>query len=153
MTAPEGSDGLTRVGVRQAVAPADLRRVRDLRRRVFIEEQGVPEDEEYDAHDATAFHAIALLGGNAVATGRLIAAAPGCARIGRMAVDAGWRRRGVGGLVLAFLEQRARLLGYPEAVLHAQCYVEAFYRRNGYVAEGTPFDEAGIEHITMRKAL
>jgi predicted GNAT family N-acyltransferase len=153
VTGPGRRDGITRVGVRQAVSPADLRRVRDLRRRVFIEEQGVPEVEEYDVHDATAFHALALLGGNAVATGRLIGDDSGGARIGRMAVDAGWRRRGVGGLVLAFLEQRARLQGYRGAALHAQRYVEAFYRSHGYVAEGRPFDEAGIEHITMRKAL
>jgi predicted GNAT family N-acyltransferase len=70
-----------------------------------------------------------------------------------MAVEHAARRRGVGELVLAALEARARALGLHELELHAQCYVEAFYARHGYARAGEPFVEAGIDHVVMRKPL
>ena len=70
-----------------------------------------------------------------------------------MAVARARRRGGVGALVLAALEDRARAEGLREIELHAQCYVEAFYARHGYVREGEPFEEAGIAHVVMRKPL
>ncbi|MSQ28374.1 MAG: GNAT family N-acetyltransferase [Dehalococcoidia bacterium] len=132
---------------------AEMASARAVRLRVFVQEQGVPETEEYDELDATAHHAVALAGGSAIATGRLIDEEPGVGRIGRMAVDKAWRGRGVGGRVLAYLEGQARAEGYHESVLHAQCDVEGFYARFGYRPEGDIFEEAGIEHITMRKKL
>ena len=141
------------ITVKRAETRAELAAVRAVRLRVFVQEQGVPETEEYDELDAVADHAIALADGAAVATGRLIDEEPGVARIGRMAVDRAWRRRGIGGRVLAYLEVEARSTGCRESVLHAQRYVEGFYARHGYRPEGAPFDEAGIEHITMRKTL
>jgi predicted GNAT family N-acyltransferase len=70
-----------------------------------------------------------------------------------MAVDQGWRRRGVGAQLLAALEDRARAEGMVAIELHAQCYVEEFYRRAGYLPHGEPFQEAGIAHVVMRKRL
>lgn len=124
-----------------------------LRNAVFVVEQGVPEELERDALDASAFHAVALEGGRCVGTGRLVRQGGGVGRVGRMAVDAGHRRGGVGARVLAALEARARADGLREIELHAQCYVEAFYARQGYAREGEPFEEAGIEHVVMRKRL
>ena len=125
----------------------------DLRVRVFVQEQGVPMEEELDEDDETATHAIALLDGKPIGTGRVLCMDSGHARIGRMAVERGWRRRGVGGGILLVLEEAARCRGMAESVLHAQTYVEGFYSSHGYVAEGNPFLEVGIEHVRMSKRL
>ncbi len=122
-----------------------------LRHAVFVVEQRVPEELEHDELDAVAYHAVALDHDRCIATGRLVRRPGGVGRVGRMAVDAGWRRRGVGALVLAALESRARAEGLVELELHAQCYVEAFYARRGYVRLGDVFEEAGIDHVVMRK--
>jgi predicted GNAT family N-acyltransferase len=139
------------------VVPADTAALRAeayaLRHRVFVEEQKVPEELERDALDAEAFHAVALDGPRCVGTGRLVRQGSGVGRVGRMAVDAAHRRAGVGARVLEALEARARAEGLAEIELHAQCYVEAFYRRHGYAAAGDVFEEAGIEHVVMRKKL
>ena len=79
--------------------------------------------------------------------------AGGEARVGRMAVRADVRRQGVGGRVLRFLEEAAAAEGAVEVTLHAQRYVAAFYLAHGYAEEGEPFEEAGIEHVMMRKRL
>lgn len=125
-----------------------------LRRSVFVKEQRVPEEMEWDAHDTTALHAVARNRlGRVVATGRLISEAPGTARIGRMAVHRSLRGTGLGTVVLRALEAAARSRGDREVTLHAQRSAEAFYRRLGYQPEGEPFEEAGIAHIDMRRAL
>jgi predicted GNAT family N-acyltransferase len=132
----------------------DLRhRAYVLRHAVFVVEQGVPEALERDEADPTAFHAVAMLGDRCVATGRLVHQGGGVGRIGRMAVDGNFRRRGIGELVLRALEDRARQEGLREIELHAQCYVESFYARHGYARLGGPFEEAGIDHVAMRKKL
>jgi predicted GNAT family N-acyltransferase len=139
------------------VVAADTPELREqafaLRHAVFVEEQQVPVELERDAQDEVAFHAIALDGGRCVGTGRLVRHEGGVGRVGRMAVDRAARRRGVGDRVLAALEARARADGLRQIELHAQCYVEAFYARNGYAREGEEFEEAGIRHVVMRKRL
>ena len=124
-----------------------------LRHAIFVVEQGVPEALERDGLDASAYHAIAIDDGRCIATGRFVRQANGVARLGRMAVHASWRRRGLGGRVLDALEARARAEGFREAQLHAQSYVEDFYLRRGYARMGDVFEEAGIDHVAMRKAL
>jgi predicted GNAT family N-acyltransferase len=124
-----------------------------LRHAVFVVEQGVPVELERDEHDASAFHAVALAGDRCVGTGRLVRQAGGVGRVGRMAVDGKFRRHGLGAIVLAALEVRARAEGLREIELHAQCYVESFYARHGYARAGDVFEEAGIAHVVMRKAL
>lgn len=125
-----------------------------LRRAVFVKEQGVPEDLEWDAHDATALHVVALNGlGRAVATARLVAQAPGVGRVGRMAVDRALRGGGHGRAMLRTLEDAARARGDREIVLHAQRSAQSFYAGLGYAPHGDPFEEAGIAHIEMRRSL
>ncbi len=124
-----------------------------LRHEVFVVEQRVPPELEQDEKDADAFHVVALEGDRCVGTGRLVRQAGGVGRIGRMAVDAKLRRGGVGARVLDALEARAREEGLREIELHAQCYVESFYQRHGYVRAGDVFEEAGIDHVVMRKRL
>ncbi len=136
-----------------------------LRRAVFIDEQRIPADLEWDEADATAVHAIARNRlGQVVATGRLIADSdspgrpaepvqPGTARIGRMAVLRVLRGLGHGESVLRALEVAAIERGDREICLHAQRSAERFYARLGYLPHGEPFEEAGIWHIEMRRSL
>ena len=125
-----------------------------IRTEVFVGEQRIPADLEWDEADATAIHAVAYNRlGQAVGTGRLLQQAPGVARIGRMAVHRAIRGGGVGrGLLQALLEAAARR-GDREALLHAQRSAEAFYAGMGFAPRGEPFEEAGIAHIEMTRRL
>ena len=124
-----------------------------VRVRVFVQEQGVPVEEELDEDDLTATHAIAMVNGKVVGAGRVLYLDSGDAKIGRMAVDEAWRRKGIGRHVLMSLEEAARQRGSREAILHAQTYVKSFYASHGYIEEGEVFLEVGIEHVQMRKRL
>ena len=123
-----------------------------VRFRVFVAEQNVPMDEELDEFDSSATHAIVLSQGEVVATGRVVYGnEDSAARIGRMAVDTEWRRKGIGGRLLTFLEEEAATQGVSTYILNAQEYVKDFYASHGYVERGETFLEANIVHILMRK--
>ena len=123
-----------------------------VRFRVFASEQQVPMEEELDEIDASATHAIAIHNGQVIATGRVFYRdEDSAARIGRMAVDSDWRRHGIGGRLLKFLEQEATKQGVTTYILNAQVYVKDFYAANGYEERGEEFLEADIVHILMRK--
>ena len=126
----------------------------ELRIEVFVREQKVPADLELDDRDAHCIHALVTNRLEMpVATGRLLPAENGVSRIGRMAVAQPLRGTGLGRQVLQTLMQQARQRGDRRVTLHAQRTAEAFYERNGFVVEGEPFEEAGIDHITMSCAL
>lgn len=133
----------------------DLGRLAErLRMDVFVTEQGVPREIEIDEFDTMSRHVVVTNRlGHAVATGRLVSDAPGVARIGRMAVARELRGSRVGRQVLDALIAAARDRGDHEAVLHAQVHAQNFYARAGFVPEGEVYDEAGIDHITMRLKL
>ncbi|MDP3811611.1 MAG: YbgC/FadM family acyl-CoA thioesterase [Hydrogenophaga sp.] len=125
-----------------------------LRTAVFVEEQRIPKELEWDEADATAVHAVAYNRlGRPLATGRLLAHEPGTSKIGRMAVDRTLRGGRLGRDVLQALTDAARERGDAEVVLHAQRSAEGFYARLGYAVLGEPFEEAGIPHVTMFKRL
>lgn len=125
-----------------------------IRTRVFVEEQRIPANLEWDVDDATAVHAVAYNRlGQPLATGRLLQAGPGVAKIGRMAVHQVLRGAGLGEQVLRGLARVAHERGDREVVLHAQRSAEGFYRRLGFGVRGEPFDEAGIAHIEMAAPL
>ncbi len=127
---------------------------RAIRTAVFIEEQRIPRDMEWDDADTDAVHAIATNRfGLALATGRLLQESPGVARIGRMAALPAVRGGGVGRAVLEALMQAARERGDAEVLLHAQTSAQAFYARAGFVPIGPVFEEAGIAHIEMSRRL
>ncbi len=132
---------------------AELEAAIAVRFRVFVDEQSISPEEELDEADATATHAIAISQGKVVGTGRLVWGEDGNALIGRMAVDAQWRRKGVGGEILKFLEDSARKQGLTRAALHAQEYVKSFYAAHGYQQHGDTFLEVDIPHVEMRKDL
>lgn len=117
---------------------------------VFVREQGVPPDLELDGQDAAARHLLARdRAGQPIGTARLL---PG-GQIGRMAVLADWRGRGIGGALLLRLLQTAERAGLSEVFLHAQTAAVDFYQRQGFTAEGEVFVEAGIPHRCMRRRL
>ena len=125
-----------------------------LREDVFVIEQNIPADLEWDGADDDAVHAVTFNRlGSAVGTGRMLVHEPGVARIGRMAVRGGLRGSGVGRAVLDALLDAARNRGDWQALLHAQSAAVSFYERAGFVKEGEPFDEAGIAHQTMVRML
>ena len=120
-----------------------------LRREVFIDEQLVPESDEWDDDDAVSVHALATLNREPVGTGRLN---PG-GKLGRIAVKAGLRGRGIGTLILRQLLHEAYHRGIREPYLHAQVQAVPFYEKLGFRIEGDVFDEAGIFHVRMKHAL
>lgn len=136
-----------------AESPALLEAAYSIRRRVFIEEQHVPEEIELDADDARAFHALALRGGQPVGCGRYVEHGPGEIKIGRMAALRELRGSGIGRAVLEFLIETARNRGYTRAILHAQLTAEGFYLKQGFHPEGNVFEEAGILHRAMTRGL
>ncbi len=140
--------------------PGDFAAALAIREVVFIEEQRVPEEIERDDQDPTAHHVLAMVGGHAVGTGRLVelrATPEGetgrWGRIGRMAVLVSNRHARIGSKILADLEEEARRRGLDGIVLHAQVYAHGFYKHGGYIDHGPIFDEAGIPHVEMRKRL
>lgn len=147
----------------QAVYQVDLGRWSNLehgasavRRAVFIEEQGIPECEEWDADDADAVHALVINpAGLPVATGRLIHVGQphGHAKIGRMAVVRSSRGLGLGRMVLTALLAKARELQITDVSLHAQTSAQLFYAQMGFEPYGPVFDEVDIPHQGMRLRL
>lgn len=125
-----------------------------LRTEVFVDEQKVPAEMEWDEDDKTALHCVAVNRmGMPLATGRLLQHAPGVARIGRMAVKKPMRGSDLGRRVLQALMDAARARGDQQVLLHAQCSAEGFYQRSGFVPHGAVFEEAGIAHIEMVRDL
>ena len=136
--------------VRPASWSTERERLRAIRRAVFIEEQGVPEELEWDGLDAQCRHALALGPGDVViGTGRLTPDA----HIGRMAVAREWRGKGVGSALLQALLKEARAAGYAAVALHAQVHALEFYRKHGFAMQGPEFLEAGIAHRVMTLGL
>jgi predicted GNAT family N-acyltransferase len=123
-----------------------------VRHQVFVDEQAVPPELERDVFDALAIHLVALSGDDVIGTLRMVVSGDS-AKIGRMAVLAAHRNSGIGSRLMERATEIARTMNVREITLHAQLSAKAFYARLGYRAEGEEFEEAGIAHVTMRKAL
>jgi predicted GNAT family N-acyltransferase len=136
------------VDSRSALMPAVYR----LRHEVFVVEQSVPPELERDDLDDGATHLVALRDGEVIGTLRLLVSGQ-TTKVGRMAVLTSMRRNGVGTRLMGHAAEVAQALGAREIVLHAQLTARDFYLRLGYCEEGSLFEEAGIPHIAMRKAL
>ncbi|MFE9646544.1 GNAT family N-acetyltransferase [Streptomyces sp. NPDC006365] len=149
--------------VRVAQDPADREACFAVRKEVFVSEQQVPEDLEYDAYDADAVHVLAVReDGVPIGAGRLLYGAaavaktggdPGVGSLGRLAVLKSARGLGVGIALVQGIEDAARARGLTAVDLHAQTHALGFYERLGYVAYGPEYLEAGIPHQAMRRSL
>ncbi|MFB7664554.1 GNAT family N-acetyltransferase [Kitasatospora sp. NPDC056138] len=151
---------MARIGV--AGTEAELALAYGIRREVFVEEQNVPAELEYDELDATSVHLLARAeDGSPLGTGRLIhgeqalalTGRPGRVLLGRLAVAKAARGTGLGAELVRAIEQAGRERGGLELELHAQVQALGFYERLGYVAEGPVYDDAGIPHRTMTRVL
>jgi predicted GNAT family N-acyltransferase len=134
------------VELRPATWAGDRAALESVRRAVFVEEQRIPEDEEWDDVDPVARHVIAVTkSGAAIGTGRL---EPG-GKIGRVAVLPQYRGTGIGRSIMVHLVNHATESGFARVYLHAQAAAAGFYARLGFRAEGPLFDECGIPHLRM----
>jgi predicted GNAT family N-acyltransferase len=149
--------------VRVAEDAADREACFSVRKAVFVVEQGVSEDIEYDAYDAVALHVLAVReDGLPLGTGRLLYGEEAAAKtggdrsvgsLGRLAVTADARGLGVGVALVRAIEDAARARGLSAVDLGAQTHALGFYERLGYEAYGPEFPDAGIPHRAMRRAL
>ena len=137
-------------GVRTAAWPDDEPEIRRIRETVFVQEQGVPLELEWDGKDPQYSHVLAVASdGSAIGTGRLSPSG----HIGRMAVLATRRQQGIGSALLQTLLELAREQGLTHVYLNAQTEATSFYRHHGFQPEGEVFLDAGIPHIRMLREL
>ncbi|MFE3826736.1 GNAT family N-acetyltransferase [Streptomyces sp. NPDC059092] len=156
MTAP----GYT---LRVARDPADIEACLAVRKEVFVVEQRVPEELEYDGRDGDAVQVLAVRDdGMPLGTGRLLygpgvadrtGGDPGTGSLGRLAVSPAARGLGIGAALVRAIEDAARERGLRVVDLHAQTHALGFYERLGYEAYGPEFPDAGIPHRSMRRPL
>lgn len=116
-----------------------------IRRTVFIEEQHVPESEEWDDEDDTALHVLVIKNGKAIATARLTQTG----KIGRMAVLKQHRQQGIASKMLVKLIEAAKQQGHQQLKLWSQTYAQGFYQKHGFIRYGDEFLDAGIPHVEM----
>ncbi|MGW0284910.1 GNAT family N-acetyltransferase [Streptomyces sp. NPDC003236] len=149
--------------VRVAEDPADREACFAVRKEVFVVEQGVAQDIEYDAYDTVAVHVLAVReDGVPLGTGRLLHGEAAAAKtggdasvgsLGQLAVARSARGLGVGAALVRAVEEAARARGLAAVDLHAQTHALGFYERLGYEAYGPEFPDAGIPHRAMRRVL
>jgi len=134
-----------KISIRAADWNVDRAALRAVREQVFVREQAVPLELEWDEFDPLCQHVVAEDAGEAIGTGRLLPDG----HIGRMAVLESWRGQGVGSALLEALLRLAHDRGIRRVRLNAQSRAVGFYQRHGFVAEGQEFIEAGIAHRAM----
>src|SRR5437870_1318733 len=137
-----------KVRVKRVSSKNELAKAFAIRLRVFVREQGVPEEIELDRDDKRALHFLAYVGDNAAGTARIVIR-HGSAKIGRMAVLKNYRQGGVGKKLLKRAIGAAKRRGAQKIYLHAQVPVIAFYESMGFRCAGSIFNEAGISHRKM----
>ena len=146
----EKSLAIRRFDIAEANWKYQHRALGELRRLVFIAEQGVPIEEEWDGQDEAAWHWLATSpDGKPIGTARLLADG----QIGRMAVLQDFRGQGIGAALLEQILSKATRLGMRSLFLHAQDHAAEFYRKAGFAPTGEQFVEAGIPHIKMTVTL
>lgn len=132
-----------------AYDPAHQSHIRAIREAVFIHEQGVSSELEFDGRDASAMHVLAVVDGEYVGTGRML----DDGHIGRIAILRDHRGLGLGARVVQALVAEASRLGYPRVYLGAQIHAIDFYAKLGFTPYGDEFMDAGIPHLSMEKSL
>lgn len=132
---------------------SELRGAFEVRRRVFVEEQGIAEELDFDGNDGEALHMVVKDGAEVIGTARVRFLNAKQAKLERMAVLDGFRRMGIGRGITAFLIEELRNRQVEQVVLHAQYEVIAFYKSCGFEETGSPFLEAGLKHIEMQRRI
>ena len=120
-----------------------------LRREVFVREQHVPAEEEFDSYDLTATHVVALSNGDVAGVLRILFL-PEHVKIGRVAVGRDWRGQGIASAMMEFAMEFARARGETRFFLTAQTDKLALYQKLGFVAFGEQFQDGGMPHLAMK---
>jgi len=123
--------------------------IKEIREEVFIKEQKVPKNLEWDGLDPEAKHALVKNKDNLIGTGRIFSDG----HIGRIAVMKSYRGRGIGKKIISKLVETAKNEGLHEVWLSSQCTAVGFYKKIGFSEFGDIFQEAGINHIKMKKRI
>ncbi|MBA7507801.1 Acetyltransferase [subsurface metagenome] len=135
------------------VSDCELRGAFEVRRQVFIKEQNIPEDLEFDTYDREALHMVVKDVERVIGTARVLFLTANQAKLERMAILKPFRRKGVGRRLIYYLNEELNKRQVEQVVLHAQCSVVTFYKSCGFEESGVPFWEVGIKHIKMQKQL
>lgn len=125
----------------------------EVRKRVFVEEQGISEGLVFDDYDREALHMVVEDSEKVIGTARVLFLAANQAKVERMALLEPFRRKGIGRKIISFLDEELKNRQIQRVVLHAQSGVVAFYKSCGFDESGLPFWEAGIKHVKMQKRL
>ena len=131
----------------------ELKGAFEVRREVFVEEQGISEDLVFDGHDGEALHMVVKDGQRVIGTARFRFLANNQAKLERMAVLEPFRHKGIGRGIVSFLDEELRKRQLEQVVLHAQYTVVAFYKSCGFEESGLPFWEVGLKHVKMQKQI
>jgi len=137
---------ITKFTTTKAEWPEQAALLKKIRKTVFVIEQGVSSEIEWDGRDHLCQHVIAYsMNNDAIGTGRMLPNG----HIGRIAVLAAWRGKGVGGAILKSLIELARETENNKVYLNSQTRAIDFYRKFSFKPQGQVFMEAGIPHQTM----
>jgi len=142
-----------RTEIDDATTPEDIAAAFAIRREVFCVEQGVAEHEEIDGQDAISRHYLVRSDGQAVATARVRRLSDGAQKVERVAVRKPYRGGGLGRALMERVMADIAIAGGTHVVLNAQLAVRDFYAGIGFRAEGEVFEEAGIPHVRMVRAI
>lgn len=127
----------------------DLSEPFDIRREVYIEEQGISKEDEFDSFDEQALHLMIYVDEAPAATGRIWHDKEGF-RIGRLAVRKQLRGQKLGDLALRLLIYKAFNSGADSVTVSAQTYIMPLYRKFGFKEYGEEYIEAGLPHMAMK---
>ncbi|MFS0574470.1 GNAT family N-acetyltransferase [Sporosarcina sp. 179-K 3D1 HS] len=141
------------VTVKFAASPIEQEDAFAVRRKVFVEEQGVPLNLELDEHDESASHFVVYEGMTAIGAGRIREIGDSIGKVERVCVLAEHRGKRLGKLVMEALEQHAAVTGMKKIILNAQSYAIPFYEKLGYIITSPEFMDADIPHRAMEKPI
>jgi len=144
---------MDKVSYKLVTSDSELEAAFEVRKQVFVEEQGISEDLEIDGHEEEALHIVVKDGERVIGTARVLFPAASQAKIERMAVLKPYRRQGIGGGIISFLNEELRSRQVEQVILHAQYSAIPFYRSCGFEESGSSFWEASIRHIKMERQL
>ena len=144
---------MSRFNYKLVTGDIELYEAFEVRRQVFVREQGIPEELVFDEHDKEALHMVVKDGKQVIGSARVQFLADNQAKLERMAVLKRYRRKGIGREMLLFLDTVWKDKQVRQVIIHAQLEVVPFYKLCGFDELGLPFQEAGIKHIKMRKQI
>jgi len=144
---------MSKFSYKLATGDVELQEAFKVRRQVFVSEQGISEDLVFDGHDSEALHVVVKDGERVIGSARVRLLADNQAKLERMAVLKHYRRKGIGREMLLFLDTVWKDKQVQQVIIHAQLEVVPFYKLCSFDELGSPFQEAGIKHIKMRKQI